>query len=177
MFLDLNDATTIAEKLGPKKYSSLLRRFFNDLDDAITRNSGQVFQYVGDEVVVIWNPRQGLKNSNCIRAFVMALENLEKNKDFYLETYDIYPRFKAALHIGEVSITEIGISKKEIAYHGDAINTTARICGSAHKLGRNLLISKTLYEKLPKTEAFIYKELGEHSFKGKHEKIGLYCLG
>lgn len=176
MFLDLNEATTIAEKLGPKKYSSLLRSFFNDLDDAFIRTNGQVFQYVGDEVVVIWNRKQGLKNSACIKAFDIALDNLEKNKDEYLRAYDIFPKFKAALHIGEVSITEIGVSKKEIAYHGDAINTTARICGSAHGLGRNLLISKDLYENLPKTKEFIYKELGDHSFKGKHEKIGLYCL-
>lgn len=176
MFLDLNEATTIAEKLGPKKYSSLLRSFFNDLDDAFTQTNGQVFQYVGDEVVVIWNSKKGLKNSACIKAFEIALDNLEKNKEDYLKAYDMFPKFKAALHIGEVSITEIGVSKKEIAYHGDAINTTARICGSAHELGRNLLISKDLYKKLPKTKEFLYKELGDYSFKGKYKKIGLYCL-
>lgn len=61
MFLDLNDATTFAEKLGSKKYSSFLNDFFNDLDPAFTKTKGRVFQYVGDEVVIIMtNTSSGL---------------------------------------------------------------------------------------------------------------------
>ena len=58
------------------------------------------------------------------------------------------PTFKASLHSGEVTITEIGVSKKEIVYHGDSINTASRICSAAHMLGKTLLISKALLGKL-----------------------------
>lgn len=176
MFLDLNDATTLAENLGPIKYSALLRDFFNDLDDAFTRNKGHVFQYVGDEVVVIWTSKQGLKNNNCINSFFMALDIIEKRKEYYLSSYQSVPSFKAALHIGEVSITEIGVSKKEIAYHGDTINTTARICGSAHKLDSTFLISKSLFDRLPNNGNGTFTEIGEYSFKGKDKKIILYTI-
>ncbi len=176
MFLDLDNATTLAEKLGPIEYSSLLRSFFMDIDQAITASNGQVFQYVGDEVVVIWNTKAGLRNGNCLKSFVLASEILEKRREHYLKNWELFPSFKAALHIGKVSITEIGISKKEIAYHGDAINTTARICGSAHSLGKNILISSDLYNRIEKNEEFNLVEIGEHSFKGKDEKIVLYTL-
>jgi adenylate cyclase len=107
MFLDLNDATTLAEKLGSKKYSSFLSDFFSDLDSAFTKTKGQVFQYVGDEVVIIWKPKNGLNNNNCINTYFIALDILENKKEYYLDKYKIFPSFKASLHLGEVTITEI----------------------------------------------------------------------
>ena len=174
MFLDLNDATTLAEKLGPQPYSALLRDFFNDIDKAFTQNDGHVLQYVGDEVVVIWKSKKGLKNNHCIQAFLQAIHIIEKKTDYYIQTYQSVPSFKAALHIGQVSITEIGVSKKEIAYHGDTMNTTARICASAHKLGQKLLITKALFDRLPDKDSGVFTALGDHSFKGKYEEIAIY---
>ncbi|MGC3943099.1 MAG: hypothetical protein QM762_00945 [Chryseolinea sp.] len=55
MFLDLNDSTTLAERLGDEKYHSLLRDFFADISDDIVNNGGKIYQYVGDEVVVQWD--------------------------------------------------------------------------------------------------------------------------
>jgi adenylate cyclase len=176
MFLDLNDATTIAEKLGSKTYSSFLSDFFKDIDSAFTKAKGQVFQYVGDEVVIIWKLKQGLKNNNCVNAYHSALNILENKKDYYLNSYNMLPTFKASLHLGEVTITEIGVSKKEIVYHGDSINTTSRICSSAHTLEKNLLISKVLHDKLSADTNIIFEDLGEHSLKGKDEKIHIYGI-
>ncbi len=175
MFLDLNDATTLAEKLGPEKYSLFVTDFFRDLDGAITATKGQVFQYVGDEVVIIWKPEDGLKQGNCLRIYTEAEAIFEGRKTYYEETYGAFPRFKAGLHMGEVTITEIGVSKKEIAYHGDTINTTARICSAVHKLGKRLLISKYLYDKL--TTDLNLVDVGEHQFKGKEQHIHLLGLG
>ena len=104
------------------------------------------------------------------------MDIIAEKKEYYLKNYNGIPSFKAALHIGEVSITEVGISKKEIAYHGDTMNTTARICASAHKLGREFLITKALIDRLPENNKDIFEELGEYSFKGKDEKIQIYSI-
>jgi len=174
MFLDLNDATTIAEKLGPKNYSMLLSDFFNDLDEAFTKTNGQIFQYVGDEVVIIWNVNNGLRNNNCISSYLLAEEIIKNKKEHYVNKFGILPSFKAAYHLGEVTITEIGVSKKEIVYHGDTINTTSRICSSANAIGEKILVSKTLHDRLKSDITF--RDLGEHSFKGKKEKIHIYSM-
>jgi len=176
MFLDLNDPTTLAEKLGSKKYSSFLSDFFNDLDLAFTKTKGHVFQYVGDEVVIIWKPKNGLKNNNCINSYFFAVDILESKKEYYLNKYKIFPFFKASLHLGEVTITEIGASKKEIVYHGDTINTASRICSSAHMLGKNILISKALHDKLNSDINIVFDDLREQSLKGKDEKIHIYSI-
>jgi adenylate cyclase len=174
MFLDLNSATTLGEKLGSKKYSSLLHNFFNDLDFAFEKTKGYVHQYVGDEVVVIWKLKSGLKNNNCIRSYFMAVDRLENRKEYYLKKYNVFPTFKASIHLGPITITEIGASKKEIAYHGDTINTASRICSFAHTLGNDLLISNEVYNRLNKNDNIIFEDLGEHQLKGKIEKIQLY---
>ena len=176
MFLDLNNATTLAEQLGSKKYSSFLSDFFNDLDAAFTKTKGQVFQYVGDEVVIIWKPKNGLKNNNCVKTFFFAQNIFEDKKKYYLNKYNVMPSFKASLHLGEVTVTEIGVSKKEIAYHGDTINTASRIYASANRLGKSLLISKALYVNLNKNDDIVFEDLGEHSLKGKDEKIRIFSV-
>ncbi|MEO0334246.1 MAG: hypothetical protein AAF223_21675, partial [Bacteroidota bacterium] len=54
MFLDLNQSTMIAEQLGHAKYSDLLHQCFNDLSDFLLSYDAEVYQYVGDEVVLTW---------------------------------------------------------------------------------------------------------------------------
>jgi adenylate cyclase len=87
--------------------------FFHDLDMAFTKTKGQVYQYVGDEVVINWKVKDGLKNNNCINAFFLAINIIEEKKDFYLNKYKVVPVFKASIHMGEVTVTEIGVSKKK----------------------------------------------------------------
>jgi len=176
MFLDLNDATTIAEKLGSKKYSLFLSEFFNDIDLAFSQTKGKIFQYVGDEVVVIWTPKTGLKNSRCIQSYFIASDLVQARKEYYLKKFDFIPLFKASLHLGEVTITEIGVSKKEIVYHGDTMNTASRICSSAHSLNSEFIISKPLYDRLNATNEIKFKDLGNHSLKGKDKEINLYSV-
>ena len=177
MFLDLNDATAIAEKLGSKEYSSLLRDFFKDIDSAITRTKGTVFQYVGDEVVVIWKMKDGLKKNNCLNMFYFAEKFLNTKKEYYLKRYDIFPTFKASLHSGEITITEIGVSKKEIVYHGDTMNTTSRICALCNGSDRNLLVSADLLAQLEEIDTeFEVESIGLSNLKGKKNIIGLFSI-
>ena len=51
MFVDLNSSTTIAERLGTRNYHRLLKDFFANITNPIVDNYGEIYQYVGDEVV------------------------------------------------------------------------------------------------------------------------------
>jgi len=86
------------------------------------------------------------------------------------------PEYKAGLHYGEVVIAEIGESKKEIAYHGDAINTTARICSSCNEVYRKLLISSELLQKLKLKNNYDVESMGEFRLKGKEKVIKLFSV-
>ena len=52
MFMDMKSSTSIAEQIGNKQSFNLLNDLFNDITDAILASDGEIYQYVGDEVVI-----------------------------------------------------------------------------------------------------------------------------
>lgn len=177
MFLDLTSATTIAEKLGAYKYSLFLKDFFFDIDDAINETKGTASQFVGDEVVIVWNAREGVENNNCIKLFFLAEEKIRTSKKRYIEKYGFSPEFKAGIHYGKVVIAEVGGTKQEIAYHGDAVNTAARIRSECSALNEKLLISAELLNLLANINVdFLVESKGVFSLKGKENAIGIFSI-
>ncbi|UCS93910.1 adenylate/guanylate cyclase domain-containing protein [Echinicola marina] len=172
MFLDLQSSTAHAERLGHIQYSKLIQDCFNDLG-IVAENEADIYQYVGDEAILTWKLKAGLKSQNCLRAFFNFKQQLLKRKDYYTQNYNCLPHFKGGLHVGIVTVTEVGKYKKEIAYHGDTINTAARIQGQCNALQQELLISESL-KGLLEDNGFTFKQMGNIALKGKERSIVLY---
>jgi len=172
MFLDLKDSTEIAEKLGNRTYSNLIKDFFFDISDAIILYKGEIYQYVGDEIVVVWPI--DYSNSACIQCFFKMKEIIEDKKEMYKSKYGVEVQFKAGIHAGKVIVTEVGKIKKEIVYHGDVLNTTSRIEGKCNELNQQLLISEDMLSHIPPENDFIIEEEGQIELKGKSQKLRLY---
>ncbi|NAS11982.1 adenylate/guanylate cyclase domain-containing protein [Poritiphilus flavus] len=176
MFLDLKSSTTIAETLGHLSYSGLIQECFLDLNDFLSGHRAEVYQYVGDEAVISWQFDVGIRRNNCIKLFFAFQDRLEKRTEHYLEKYSVVPEFKAGLHGGELVVVEVGNVKKELAYHGDVINTAARIQKECNKYGEKLLISGSLLERLDLSSDYVAKAMGEIDLKGKKEKIPIFAI-
>ena len=176
MFLDMKSSTTIAEQLGHVKYFQLLKQFYSDFTDAIISHSGEVYQYVGDEVVISWPTKSGLKNNNCISCFFAMKEVLLNNADLYKKEYGVVPTFKAGLHMGSVTTGEIGDLKKEIIFTGDSLNTTARIQSLCNDFGVDLLLSDVLLQKLDLGESLKITSLGNKELRGREQSVGLFAI-
>ena len=178
MFLDLRGSTTIAEKLGEEKYFNFLKDTFKHVTPAILNSKGQIYQYVGDEIVISWKTNSGTKNANCIQCFFDIKKALLDKGAYYRENYDgLVPQFKAGLHYGDVMVGEIGIVKRDIVYSGDVLNTAARIQSKCNELGRDILLSRYLLEKLePLPNPFKSMALGEMELRGKQESVMLYTV-
>ncbi len=170
-FIDLKDSTVIAEKLPHVQYSELMRDYFNDLSDAILLYDGEIYQFVGDEVVVSWPINS--KRPKCIDCFFKMKEIIHERSANYQHKYGLVPQFKAGIHAGVVITTVVGKHKKEIVYHGDVLNTTARIQGRCNDLGQELLLSKDMLNYLDIGDQYLASEIGEISLKGKASKMGL----
>ncbi len=176
MFLDMKSSTTIAEQLGNIRFHELLNDFFFDVTDPIVDSKGSIYQYVGDEIVVTWKMDRGLTDANCIRCFFNALDKIESAGDMYREKYGFVPEFKAGLHYGKVIIGEIGDVKKEIAFHGDPVNTTARIQAECNAYGVRILVSGDLVARLPKGNGFVVENRGGIVLRGKQQEVELYAV-
>ncbi|QSE98768.1 adenylate/guanylate cyclase domain-containing protein [Fulvivirga lutea] len=176
MFLDMKSSTTIAEQLGHITYFKLLKEYYNTLTHAIIKHGGEVYQYIGDEIVISWPFEKGLQNQNCIRSFLAMKQDLENRSAYFQKTFGVIPTFKVGIHAGLVTTGEIGALKKEIIFTGDVLNTTSRIQGLCNELGVDNLISKELADQLPYTENFSFKSMGTHDLKGKIASLELVAV-
>ncbi|MBO3697816.1 adenylate/guanylate cyclase domain-containing protein [Roseivirga sp. E12] len=175
MFLDLKSSTEMAEKLGHFKYSRMIQDCFDDLA-VVTKTEAEIYQYVGDEAVLTWHKGPGLKDKNCIHAFYRFKAQINTREDHYLKAYGHKPFFKAGLNIGKVTVAEVGKVKKEIAYHGDTINTAARIQGKCNDFNSELLISKELKDALGEDFDFETNHMGHIPLKGKANEVSIFSV-
>lgn len=175
MFLDLKGSTTLAEKLGNVKYSELIQDCFYDLA-VVAKFGAKVYQYVGDEAVLTWDLEDGLKNNNCVKAFYAFKDRLKEKEDYYISKYNEVPTFKAGGNSGTITITEVGEIKREIAYHGDTINTAARLQGQCNKLGVDFMMSETLLNNLEKDSSITSKFEGEVFLRGKFGQVNMFSI-
>lgn len=176
MFLDLKSSTTIAEQLGHKKYFKLLNRFFEDVTKGVIESKGEIYQYVGDEIVITWKMDEGLENANCVRCFFEIERIINKKAHKYMEKYKLTPTFKAALHGGEVTTGEVGTFKKDIVFTGDVLNTTSRIEDKCNEFEAKLLVSSGLVAQLPLNGEFEATEIGNVELRGKLNPVKVHVV-
>ena len=174
MFMDLKSSTTYAEKLGHIKYSQFIQDCFFDITDVITKYDAKIYQYVGDEVVLSWSIKEGIEHGHCINTFFAYDALIKSKRNYYENEYGIIPEFKAGLHLGKVTVAEVGEIKKELAYHGDVLNTAARIQGKCNDFQKRLLISESMKTKLENQHLFDFLGIGDVSLKGKAKALNLY---
>ena len=176
MFLDLRSSTTIAEKIGDEVYFRMLRYFYQLANEVIINNRGEIYQYIGDEIVVSWEKKIGMGGGDCLRCFTAIRDAVERQENFFLQNFGVVPHFKAGIHSGEVTTGEIGSVKKDIVYSGDVLNTTARIVALCNQYNESLIISDMLYEKLKETPGYRFRYLDSPVLRGKTQKMGLYSV-
>ncbi len=176
MFLDMKGSTTIAESMGHVAYFKMLKQYYADLSYPIVKYAGEIYQYVGDEVVVSWKLKNGLHNNNCIKCFLAMKTSIKRQEKKYKEQFGLLPVFKAGFHLGNVTTGEIGVIKKEIIFTGDVLNTTARIQSLCNAYNVDILLSGQLIGQLPAKHKFTIKPLGETELRGREEKIALFTI-
>lgn len=176
MFMDLKSSTTIAEILGHLKYSAFIRDSFYDINQVLSPYNAEIYQYVGDEIVVSWRVNSDIVYERCASFFFACKQQFLKRSDYYREKYGFFPEFKAGLHMGIVTAVEIGDIKRDIAYHGDTINTTARIQSVCNQFDKEFLVSMYLLEKTGINAYFNTQPLGLIQLKGKMNQIGIASI-
>jgi len=174
MFMDLKDSTPIAEKLGHSVYFEFIREFIYLISMAIIEFEGTIYQYVGDEVVCSWKKSE--KNSRrCLDAVIQSRRNIQKKSAHFKRKYGMVPDFRVGIHVGEVTVGEIGVGKKDLAMSGDTMNTTARIRSACNELNHHFIVSKEFVES-GTLKGWQSESLGLIDLKGKDHRIELFSL-
>ena len=70
----------------------------------------------------------------------------------------------------------MGEIKKELAYHGDTLNTAARIQGTWNDYQKKFLVSEQIKTHFEKQSSFNFDFLGDVMLKGKEETVNIYAV-
>jgi adenylate cyclase len=174
LFIDLKDSTPIAETLGHKKYFFFIRDFIHHISLALLEYDGLIYQYVGDEIVVSWLSTRNNK-SKCLQSVVRARRIIQKESTYYLREYGMVPEYRVGVHLGFVTVGEIGIVKKDLTMSGDAMNTTARIRTMTGELNQKFVGSADFVNNVGLKDWQI-ESLGIVDLKGKENPIELFAI-
>jgi class 3 adenylate cyclase len=176
MFLDLARSTELAEAMGELQVTALLSRFFQDIDQPIAEYGGEVHSYIGDQVVITWSLERGLAEARCIRCWFAIQERIAALAPDYLRDFGLVPEFRAGLHAGPIVVSEVGNTKRQIAYFGDTVNVAARLQHQAKFAGRAFLASAELLRWVALPQGVAAESLGPVRLAGRHQSLEVVAL-
>lgn len=174
VFLDLTDSTTITERLGHVQYSRLIRACYHDLSEVVIRYQAQIYQYVGDEVVLSWDAGDGVKDSTCLRLFFAYQERLQERAADYEREFGVIPVFRGSMDLGTVTRASVGDIKRDIAYHGNVLNVAARLQELCKIYSEPVLITDRMHKALSESPRFLARFLGPVTLRGQSQEVGVY---
>jgi adenylate cyclase len=174
IFIDLQSSTTLAEKLGHVQYSLFIDRCFQVLTGCIYEFNASLYQFVGDEAVLSWKTASAKKTLAPVNLYYAFAGMLEAERKNFMNQFDEEPHFKAAIHAGLVTVTLIRSTKMDIVYHGDVLNTCARIVGECSRLKKDLLVSATVAQWMDHDAEYSVAFTESLLLRGKGAETAIY---
>ena len=84
------------------------------------------------------------------------------------------PLIHLAMHAGEVVVTEIGTLQRAHVYHGDVLNTAARIQAKCNETGFDLLASREALSALTPDRRAGFALVAPFALRGKTEPVEVH---
>jgi adenylate cyclase len=175
LFVDIVGSTALAERIGPAAVHRFLDRVFRLASDPIDDYRGEIYQYVGDEMVVTWTATEGRGDARPIACLFAIRAVLDEAAPQFERDFGVAPGLRAALHAGPVISGEVGGSKRDIVFHGDVMNTAARLEQATRDLGRRFLVSADALSRLAGTERYALEALGPQALRGRAAPVEVYA--
>jgi len=176
LFVDIAGSTPLAERIGPAAVHRFLGEVFRLASDPIDDHRGEVYQYVGDEIVITWTVAEGRDGARPVACFFAIEQALAWAAPEFEREFGAVPRLRAALHGGPVITGEVGGSRRAIVYHGDVMNTTSRIEQATRDLERQFLVSGDAMERLADLGGFALDDLGLQRLRGRAGAMHVYAV-
>jgi adenylate cyclase len=171
LFVDVVGSTAIAERLGPLQAHRFLAAVFSAVAEPVHASGGEIYQYVGDEIVVTWTEDEGRREARPLRCFFLMESVLQGMRAEFLAQFGAEPALRGALHLGDVIAGEVGEVRRAIVYHGDVMNTASRLEQATRELGCRFIASAAAVGTFPPDGEFRLRDLGELSLRGRKQPM------
>jgi adenylate cyclase len=174
LFLDLKGSTALAERLGHVRYSQFIQQCYHDLTEFVLLFRAQIYQFVGDEVVLTWPVGMPDAEKHSLQTFFGFQALLREKRGWYEESFGAYPEFRCGVEEGAVTVTEVGDIKREIAFHGDALNTAARLLALCREKDKSVLVSGKIQSSISSVDGWTTELQGDFTLRGKKESVAVF---
>ena len=171
LFMDMKGSTTIIEDIGDKAFLRFLNEVLFEINGIILEYRGEIYRYVGDEFIVSWSEETVQESLGCVVAIQKALR---AKQEHFTRRFGHTPTFRYGLHFGEIMVGELGDLRTEIAFIGDAINTTKRIEDVCRHFKFNVLASAAYLERVSFPEDTRTIPVEAIRLRGKSTPMQLY---
>ena len=176
LFVDVVSSTAIAERLGPLEAHRFLAAVFSAVAEPIERCRGEIYQYVGDEIVITWVEADGVADARALRCFFAMRAALAVDANRFVQRFGVQPELRSALHLGQVIAGEVGQVRRAIVFHGDVMNTTGRLEQATREVGCAFIASAEALASLGPPPEIRTRDLGALALRGRVEPIHAYCV-
>lgn len=174
LFIDLNNSTYLAERLGNKLFSYLITQCVADIYPFIHQYKAQLYQIVGDEIVLSWARQDCRDTADVLNLFFDFRDKLLLRSVSYLREFGYAPKFKATCHLGKVAVSSNIFIADEPVYRGDVLNTCAGLLKLCKTMDQSAVITEDFVKALhPSQNELNIKSIGRYMIKGKlnHENV------
>jgi len=176
LFVDVVGSTAIAERLGPLQAHRFLSAVFSAVAEPASAAHGEIHQYVGDEIVLTWTEDEGRPDARPLRCYFGMMQALQERAAEFRARFGAEPALRAALHLGEVIAGEVGESRRAIVFHGDVMNTAARLEQATREHGRRFIASAEALAAFGPLPEFELHDLGALQLRGRREPIAAVAV-
>jgi len=176
LFVDVVGSTAIAERLGPLEAHRFLAAVFSAVAEPIELCRGEIYQYVGDEVVITWVEADGVPDARPLRCFFAMGDAIAADTRQFRERFGVQPALRAALHLGEVIAGEVGQVRRAIVFHGDVMNTAGRLEQATREVGCFFIASADALAALGPLPGTQTRDLGALTLRGRAEPLHAFCV-
>lgn len=171
LFADIRGSTSMAEKMDPEEFSSLIIRFYQVAGDILVKLKALVDKFIGDEVSAYFVPGHAGKEH--------ARVALEAGKEILRATGNTrdgnpWVPVGVGIHSGPAVVGALGKEGglNEITVFGDTANTAARLASQA-KAGEIIASEETVTQARIDTSGLVKDEL---VLKGKSSPFTAWHL-
>lgn len=174
-FSDIRGFTALSEMMEPEQVVEMLNEYMTSMVAVIRSHGGIVDKYVGDAIMALWGIPIGNANDvhQAVKACLgMRLELAKLNEKRKSRGQPVL-KIGMGLNLGRVIAGNIGSDEKmEYTVIGDSVNLASRIESMTKEYGTDLLISKTVYERVQ--SAYLFESCASAMVKGKTAAIEVF---
>ncbi len=169
LFADLAGSTQLAERLGARRFSEILSRYYQDMTDIIFSNNGMLNKYLGDGLMAVFGVSQSGSNPE-ERAVSAALEMFRRMESLNLAENE-HVQLGIGINSGMTMAGYVGTEERvEYTVLGDTVNVAERLEGLS-KPGR-IFIGPDTREAVK--GLFELRSVGTMEVKGRQETIEVF---